>query len=106
MGDSSGESRDFEQVSPDLRAAVDAFFDMVPELQDVVIWGLCDAASAASFYAHEDSRVSGVVLLNPWVRTPAGEARAYFRHYYLQRLSSAALWRKLLRGEFDWKGSA
>jgi hypothetical protein len=26
MGDSSGESRDFEQVSPDLRAAVDAFF--------------------------------------------------------------------------------
>ncbi len=105
MGDSSGEAQDFEQVTPDLRAAVDAFFGAVGELRDIAIWGLCDAASAAMFYAHQDPRVSGVVLLNPWVRTAEGEARAYLRHYYLQRLLSPAPWRKLLRGEFDWKGS-
>jgi len=106
MGDSSGAARDFEQVSLDLRAAVDTFFAAVANLDDVVIWGLCDAASAALFYAHQDPRVSGVVLLNPWVRTAQGEARAYLRHYYLRRLFSAAPWRKLLRGEFDLRQSA
>jgi hypothetical protein len=29
-----------------------------------VIWGLCDGASAAMFYAEQDRRVSGLVLLN------------------------------------------
>jgi exosortase A-associated hydrolase 1 len=101
MGDSSGDSRNFEQVTHDLRAAADAFFGTVKEVHDIVIWGLCDAASAALFYAHTDLRVSGVVLANPWVRTTEGEAKAFLRHYYLQRLVSPALWRKLLRGEFD-----
>ena len=105
MGDSSGEGRNFEQVGDDLRAAVDAFLGAVPEMHDVVIWGLCDAASAALFYAHSDPRVSGVVLLNPWVRTVEGEAKAVLRHYYLQRLLSPGPWRKLLRGEFDLRGS-
>jgi uncharacterized protein len=105
MGDSSGDRKSFEQVGPDLRVAVDAFFAAVTGLRDVVIWGLCDAASAALFYAEQDSRVSGVVLLNPWVRTIEGEARAYLRHYYLQRLLSPAPWRKLLRGEFDLRRS-
>lgn len=106
MGDSSGDRRDFEHVTHDLRAAVDAFFDAVKEVRDIVIWGLCDAASAALFYAHQDRRVSGVALLNPWVRTAEGEAKAYLQHYYLQRLLSPAPWVKLLRGEFDLRESA
>ncbi len=106
MGDSTGELKNFEKVGPDLRAAIDAFFAAVPQLKDVVIWGLCDAASAAMFYAHQDPRVSGVVLLNPWVRTAQGQAKAYLRHYYLQRFLSLAPWLKLLRGEFDFRGSA
>jgi len=75
-------------------------------MRDVVIWGLCDAACAALFYAPQDARVSGVVLANPWVRTTQGEARTYLKHYYLPRLFSAAPWRKLLRGELDLAGSA
>ena len=106
MGDSSGDSRDFEQITHDLRAASDTFFGTVKEIHDIVIWGLCDAASAALFYAHQDRRVSGVALLNPWVRTAEGEAAAYLRHYYLQRFLSPAPWLKLLRGEFELKRSA
>ena len=105
MGDSTGDARDFEHVAPDLRAATDAFFAAVGELRDIVIWGLCDAASAALFYAHRDPRVSGLALLNPWVRTVGGEAKAYLRHYYLQRLLSPEPWRKLVRGEIDFRGS-
>ena len=69
MGDSGGDMRDFEQVDDDLRAAIDQFFAAVPALEEVVIWGLCDGASAALFYAEQDPRVSGLVLLNPWARS-------------------------------------
>lgn len=101
MGDSSGDARGFEEVERDVRVAADAFFGAVPELHDIVIWGLCDAASAALFYAHRDPRISGVVLLNPWVRTAGSEAKAYLRHYYLERVLSVNLWRRVMRGEVD-----
>jgi exosortase A-associated hydrolase 1 len=70
-----------------------------------VIWGLCDAASAALFYAHQDRRVSGLVLANPWVRTEQGAARAYLRHYYVKRVLDPELWRKIGRGEFALRGA-
>jgi exosortase A-associated hydrolase 1 len=106
MGDSTGEPRTFENVGEDLRAAVDLFLSRVPEVAEVVIWGLCDAASATLFYCHQDPRVTGIVLLNPWVRTAHGEARAHLKHYYLRHAFSAAPWTKLLRGEFDLAASA
>lgn len=98
MGDASGDERDFEATGADIRAALDAFVARVPALSGVVLWGLCDGASAACLYAPQDRRVAGLVLLNPWVRTTAGAARTYLRHYYLKRVFDAAFWAKLLRG--------
>jgi exosortase A-associated hydrolase 1 len=105
MGDSAGERRDFEQVDQDIRMAVDQFFEQVPGLEEVVLWGLCDAASAALFYAYQDTRVSGLVLANPWVRTLEGQAKAQIKHYYRARLTDAATWRKVLSGKFDFRAS-
>jgi exosortase A-associated hydrolase 1 len=106
MGDSNGEVRTFEQAGADIRCAIDRFFASVPGLKDVVIWGLCDAASAALFYAHQDARVSGLILLNPWVRTQQGLARAHLRYYYVRRLFQASLWQKMVRGEFNVREAA
>lgn len=106
MGDSEGELQTFENVDDDLRAAIDRFYEEVPSLQEVVLWGLCDGASAAAMYAPQDARVRGLVLLNPWVRTEEGAARATIKHYYKDRLFDAALWKKVKRGEFDVKASA
>jgi uncharacterized protein len=106
MGDSTGAPRNFENVGEDLRAAIDHFMRAVPQLSDVAVWGLCDAASATLFYAHQDPRVSGIALLNPWARTAQGEARTYLRHYYLRHAFSTAPWAKLFRGQFDLAGSA
>ncbi|QAU35381.1 hydrolase 1, exosortase A system-associated [Janthinobacterium sp. 17J80-10] len=105
MGDSQGNVRDFEEISDDIRAAVDAFFAESPGLQEVVIWGLCDAASAAIFYAASDSRICGLVLLNPWVRTEEGIARAYLKHYYLKRAFDPDLWKKIMQGRFDGRAA-
>jgi len=106
MGDGAGEVRTFEDVGADIRCAVDLFFASAPHLKEVVIWGLCDAASAALFYAHGDARVKGLVLLNPWVRTEQGLARTHLKSYYFQRLFQASLWRKLARGEFNAREAA
>lgn len=105
MGDSWAETRDFEQVEEDLRRALDVLMQQVPSLQRVVLWGLCDGASAACFQAAHDSRVSGLVLVNPWAHTPEGAATTRLRHYYLQRLLSKAFWQKLLSGRVDLKSS-
>lgn len=102
MGDSQGAMRSFEDVQDDLRAAVDAFTRTAPQVREVVIWGLCDAASAALFYAAQDRRVTGLVLLNPWVRTPDGYAKTTIKHYYRDRLFSSGLWKKILSGRFDY----
>lgn len=106
MGDSEGEVRTFEHVGADIRCAIDRIFESVPGLKDVVLWGLCDAASATLFYAHRDARVSGLVLLNPWVRTEQGIARVHLRHYYVRRLLQASLWQKVARGEFKFREAA
>lgn len=106
MGDSEGEPRTFEDVGEDIGAAIDRFLVEVPAMKEVVIWGLCDAASAALFYAHSDARVRGLVLLNPWVRTEEGIAKAYLKHYYLARLVNRDLWKKIMSGRFEYRSAA
>ena len=103
MGDSEGAQRDFETVEADLRAAIDAFFVQQPQLREVALFGLCDGATAAALYAPNDARVAGLALVNPWVRTEAGAARATVGHYYTGRLLQGSLWRKIARGEFRLK---
>lgn len=105
MGDSEGEWQGFEHISDDIQSAIDALCREVPAIEGVVIWGLCDAASAATFYAPADPRVEGMVLLNPWVRSEQGAARAYLKHYYLERLLSSGFWLKIRQGQFDFSGS-
>ncbi|MGZ5819772.1 MAG: hydrolase 1, exosortase A system-associated [Burkholderiaceae bacterium] len=102
MGDSQGEARTFESIDDDLRCAIDKFMTEVPHLNEVVLWGLCDAASAALFYACHDPRVTGLVLLNPWARTEEGLAKATLKHYYITRLFERDLWHKILHGRFDY----
>lgn len=100
MGDAGGAMRDFADVDADIGAAIDAWQRARPQLRRVVLWGLCDAASAALLYAHRrrDPRVAGLCLANPWVRTETSLARAQVKHYYLDRLRQPAFWRKLLSG--------
>jgi len=98
MGDSTGDLRPFEDVNDDIAAAIDAFQDACPEVERIVLWGLCDAASASLLYwdATQDKRMAGMVLLNPWMRSEASLAKTHIKHYYVQRLLQAEFWKKLL----------
>jgi exosortase A-associated hydrolase 1 len=100
MGDSGGEFSGFEGIDPDIDAAVAALRQACPGVRQVVLWGLCDAATAAAFYARNHP-VAGLVLANPWVRTAEGMARSYVQNYYGQRLLSRDFWVRLLTGQMS-----
>lgn len=101
MGDSEGATRTFEGAGPDLHAAIDALCAACPPARRIVVWGLCDAASAALMFATTDERVAGVVALNPWARSAASLSATRVKHYYAARLVQREFWFKLLLGGVD-----
>lgn len=104
MGDSPGDAVPFEDTAPHIAAALDAVAQAA-HVERAVLWGLCDGASASLLYlqARQDPRVAGVALLNPWVRSEAGLARAHVKHYYRQRMLQGDFWRKLAGGGVGWR---
>ena len=108
MGDSSGAQRSLEEIEPDVGAAIDALQTLQPGVKRVVLWGLCGGASAALLYWRHtpDTRVQGMVLVNPWVRSEETLARTQLKHYYLKRLAQRAFWAKLLSGGVAGKAVA
>jgi exosortase A-associated hydrolase 1 len=106
MGDSEGdEPAHFERSGPDIRAALDALTLRCPLIDRFVVWGLCDAASAALMHASTDRRVVGIVAANPWVRSDASLAGTRMRHYYAKRVIEREFWAKLLGGGFAWRAA-
>ncbi|WP_448556514.1 hydrolase 1, exosortase A system-associated [Thalassotalea montiporae] len=106
MGDSQGKKAEFDSINDDINAAINALLAQQPQLKKIVIWGLCDAASAALIYAHQDPRIAGIVLLNPWLKSEQAKGKAMLKFYYLQRLLSKEFWRKLLAGQVNVSASA
>jgi len=100
MGDSTGAPRGFEALDDDIGCAVRALQQRRPSVRRVVLWGLCDGASACLLFLDRDRgvQIAGLGLLNPWVRSDTSLARTHVKHYYLRRLLQAEFWRKLLRG--------
>lgn len=103
MGDSDGKQRSFEALDDDISAAL-AVFEQHTGVRRIVLFGLCDGASAALLHVARagDPRVAGLVLLNPWVRSANSLARTHVKHYYGKRLLQGAFWRKLLAGGVRW----
>jgi exosortase A-associated hydrolase 1 len=101
MGDSDGARRSFEDVDEDIQAAVDALCSALPAIRRVVLFGLCDAASAVLMYCGREPRIKGVMIANPWVRTEGAEAKAIVHHYYRQRLLQRDFWLKLFSGKLN-----
>ncbi len=98
MGDSDGVFTSFESIAEDIERAVDEVAARMPD-RKVVLVGLCDGASACAMYAAGDPRISAMVLLNPWVRSESGEAKARIGHYYGSRAVQLSFWRGLFTGE-------
>lgn len=100
MGDAEGQYRGFRDIDEDIRSAIDSLQASLPSVKQVVLWGLCDAATASMRYAPSDGRVTALVLANPWVYSEKGMAKTYLKHYYFRRLLTRAFWSNFLSGRF------
>ena len=100
MGDSTGEAPGFDTIDADIASAIAALQSACPTVRKVVLWGLCDGASAALLYALRsgDSRLAGLLLANPWLHSEQAQAHAIVHTRYRQRLRERAFWQKLLSG--------
>ena len=104
MGDSEGEPTSFEAASDDISAAIAGLRERLPQIERIVLWGLCDAASMAMIYAPEAADVAGLVLLNPWVRQ--GEYLPRMRlNRYKSRFFDLDFWKRTLREPANLIGS-
>jgi exosortase A-associated hydrolase 1 len=100
IGDSEGVRPCLDHTREDIRAAIDAFVLHLPGLKEIVIWGMCSGASDAVLYAATDTRVAGIVLVNPWMVAGAGDLAHAHLKYFLRRLAHPAdVWAKI---KFDY----
>ncbi len=96
MGYSDGVPSMFYEIDEDIASAVSFVSSKHDYIEKIYLWGLCDAASAISFYAYQDERIDGVILLNPWVRSQGSHSKAVLENYYRERLFSPDVWRELI----------
>ncbi|MAY19128.1 MAG: hydrolase 1, exosortase A system-associated [Erythrobacteraceae bacterium] len=107
IGESEGENRGFRSSEKDIRAAVEAFRSMVPQMDRVIGLGNCDAASALMLSG--GAGLDGLVLSNPWTIEEAEEsatkepqhAPESIRARYLEKLKNPREIARLLRGGVD-----
>lgn len=97
MGDSEGSHPGFLALGPDIAAAVSALRRAVPGLEQIVLYGLCDAATAIAL-ALPSGVADGAILLNPWARSDQTLAAARIRTHYPRQVLSGPFWGKLLTG--------
>lgn len=100
IGDSDGENRGFRKSRKDIAAAIEAFKALAPQLERVIGFGNCDAASALMLSEGDD--LDGLILSNPWTieddldDTPPPAA---VRSRYLEKLKNPKeLWRLITGG--------
>lgn len=103
VGDSEGENRGFRKSRNDIVAALDAFRAMAPQIDRVVGFGNCDAASALMLAG--GAGCDALALSNPWTiegddgDIPPPEA---VRARYAEKLKNPRELARLVTGKVDF----
>lgn len=104
VGDSAGTNAGFRGSREDIAAALAAFRGAAPQIERVVAFGNCDAASALMLFAAGLS-IDALLLANPWTVDgddgDQAQAPAALRRRYAGKLADPAQWKRLLGGEVD-----
>ncbi len=92
IGDSTGVNGGFQAARDDLIAAAAAFRANAPQLDRIVGFGNCDAASTLALFGR-NAGIDRLLLANPWTieQTDALPPAAAIRATYRQRLTDPAL---------------
>lgn len=101
VGDSEGENRGFRKSARDIASAREAFLALAPEVERIIAFGNCDAASALMLDGGEG--FAGLVLSNPWTLEeeadePAAIPPSAVRERYAKKLKNPREIGRLLSG--------
>lgn len=102
VGDSDGENRGFRKSRKDIQAALAAFRAMAPQMERVVGFGNCDAASALMLAS--GAGCDALVLSNPWTIEGASSTApppAAVRARYAAKLKDPTELARLVAGKVD-----
>ena len=66
IGESEGDNIGFESSGGDIASAVSSFRLEAPDMQRLVAFGNCDAATALALF-HDGIAIDALILANPWV---------------------------------------
>ncbi|MBX7496228.1 hydrolase 1, exosortase A system-associated [Qipengyuania sp. 6B39] len=102
IGDSEGENREFRRSRKDIASALLAFRAIAPQVERVVGFGNCDAASALMLA--EGAGCDALVLSNPWTideHEAAVQAPSALRSRYVEKLKNPREVLRLLTGGVD-----
>lgn len=101
LGDGEGQFRGFQDVTADLRAAILAFRHHAPQVQEIVLWGGCDAAAAIMINAWKFPEVTGIITGNPWVHSEETGDAVVVKHHYRKRMKDVDFWLKVVRLQYN-----
>jgi len=104
IGDSEGQNRGFRNSRKDIEAALLAFRALAPQVERVVGFGNCDAASALMLNA--GAECDALVLSNPWTIENDGDnipPPAAVRSRYVEKLKNPKELLRLASGQIDLK---
>lgn len=109
IGDSEGENRGFRHSARDIAAALEAFRALAPQVDRVVGFGNCDAASALMLA--KGAGIDALVLSNPWTieedaaagRSDPTPPASAIRARYAEKLKNPREVARLLSGGVDFK---
>lgn len=107
VGDSEGENRGFRNTEGDIASALQAFRAIAPQVERIIGFGNCDAASALMLAG--GAGFDGLILSNPWTfeddgteEDPASDMPASaIRSRYLEKLKNPREIGRLLSGGVD-----
>jgi exosortase A-associated hydrolase 1 len=102
VGDSDGENKGFRKSRKDIQAALAAFHAMAPQMERVVAFGNCDAASALMLAG--GAGFDALVLSNPWTINDSHDAippPAAVRARYAAKLKDPRELARLIAGKVD-----
>lgn len=110
IGESSGENREFLGSAEEITAAVRFLRQEQPQIDTVIAFGNCDAATALALYGPE-AGINGYMLANPWVIEQASEpdseeptiSSAAIRSRYWDRIKNPRTIIDLLLGKIDFR---
>ncbi len=102
VGDSEGENRGFRRSARDIASARDAFLALAPDVERVMAFGNCDAASALMLGS--GAGFDALILANPWTIDEDAQDQAAalpasaIRDRYADKLKNPAEIKRLLSG--------